>query len=1625
MSLCYSFYLRKVKKMKRKLISVGVCVMLTVTSTVTGVCADTAHADVSAADTSESVLAETAAGTEASTAIDLTQTDTSKWKNGTDSNRNYIAGSDDAEVTAEVPGGGWLLFDWKMENSDWKSNFVFSDSKTGEKLKSIAGNNSSTNKWATEAVRFDEAASVSWKNEVREGQTSNSEAWLSNVRFVSSQTVVNGNISGNGAISINGRAEGSSVSAMVDPGSTVTLTAKETGSDIFKEWQDDAGKTLSTSLEYKVNVYDEELNVRAIFASVFNGEGTLEKPYEITAQSDLEKLGELCKGGNTLTGKYFVLQNDVTVDSSFKGISSKFNGIFDGNGKKISGFNAETRGLFESLESNAEVKNLKVVDAKVTASDEQSGIIAGNSSGKISGCDVTGTLNTADKNAGGIVGYLGGSIDNCTFSGTITSTYKGGYTNAATAGIAGNMGYNTSINACMASGKITGNTENFSDAGGIVGLQTSTSYVTNCVSSMDITGYQNLGGIVGRSNSSKISGCYSKGNITGTTAVGGLIGSNESAVTMTECYSVAAVSASDGIAGGIFGHTAYDGSAKNVVAVNKLISGKTIGRIAGNNDKRTWGSFSKTELTDNYAFSAMAMTKDGESYSPAMSDRGADTINGQDIDADTLKDTSAVAECFSSWDKDTWIIEAGKLPVLKAITSEQSSELPSHISGKGETPVDPEPNPGEDPSDSLTPALKDALLADGETNVDIVAAVNMKEADGNKIVIHKGGNSTYADDVYAGGEGLLGKTVNGVPEEGKDTSEGSFTAEWTGPGYLVFDYIVMSKRGSDRFMISVDGADETDFAKGGITLYSGWERGVYHVDGATDQKHTAKLSYYRSKWGNDDDQFVIFDRVRFVKDNGDYAGINAAITDGATEGGCSVTSNVADLASVAPGTKVTLTANVDENKGWMFRGWKVSADSTDYISNSSTYDVTVYTDDIDIFAEFEKPFDGNGTVESPYLINSYNDLKKLSDDVNSGIKYEGRSFKQTADIDMLGKQWVPIGITVSKPGQSIEAMTFGGNYDGDGKTISNMMAVSEIEAGLFGNTMAGTTLKNINIVDSQIMATVTDESVTNKSYVGFIAACSQSNILNCTVKNSKASGIVNVAGIAGNSSYMGQGEAVIENCGIENTTILATGVWDNAYAAGIAGACSSTAIKNCYFTGKATGYGRYVAGITGKSFSDITGCYVKADITSYRSEKSNIDANAVAGIVATAPGGTVSDCYVIGNVTGGRLNVGGIVGKQSGDTKVINCYVVGNIKAGDSSAGGISGSAAKESEEATDSACVKNSLYIGQTVTADAETTAVARIVGSNSAKKPAELAGNYAFVDVKLASAGKDVEVTNKGADQLNGADITKAQINAAPTAAVFADWSRDVWNIEAGKLPTLKNIEKSVQTGEIPAYAKESSSGGGGGSSSGGSSSGGNSGTTTPTKPDQNPSNGGTTTPAKSFDDVAASSWYNNAVKYVAENGIMNGVSDKLFAPDQKVSRAMFVQILYNMENKPAANGAVTFTDVKQSAWYRDAVAWAASNGIVTGVSSTVFAPEKSVTREQFAAMLYRYASYKGTLKAASGDLSGYADSSAVSSYAAEAMKWAVGNGIITGKTGNKLDPKGGATRAEAAAMIVRYLA
>ena len=183
-------------------------------------------------------------------------------------------------------------------------------------------------------------------------------------------------------------------------------------------------------------------------------------------------------------------------------------------------------------------------------------------------------------------------------------------------------------------------------------------------------------------------------------------------------------------------------------------------------------------------------------------------------------------------------------------------------------------------------------------------------------------------------------------------------------------------------------------------------------------------------------------------------------------------------------------------------------------------------------------------------------------------------------------------------------------------------------------------------------------------------------------------------------------------------------------------------------------------------------------------------------------------------------------------------------------------------------------------------------------------------------------------------------------------------------------------------------------------------------------------TETTELNFTDVKESDWFFKGVEYVVDKGIMSGISENEFAPSGKLTRAMLVQMLYNMESRPACDAENAFMDVPVGQWYTDAVIWANDAKIVSGMGEGLFAPNMEITREQMVVMLYNYAKYKGYDVTASADLSAFADTASVSTWAQPAMQWAVAEGYISGMGDNQLAPQGTATRAEIASVIMRFM-
>ncbi|MBE6927317.1 MAG: hypothetical protein E7467_02305 [Ruminococcaceae bacterium] len=180
--------------------------------------------------------------------------------------------------------------------------------------------------------------------------------------------------------------------------------------------------------------------------------------------------------------------------------------------------------------------------------------------------------------------------------------------------------------------------------------------------------------------------------------------------------------------------------------------------------------------------------------------------------------------------------------------------------------------------------------------------------------------------------------------------------------------------------------------------------------------------------------------------------------------------------------------------------------------------------------------------------------------------------------------------------------------------------------------------------------------------------------------------------------------------------------------------------------------------------------------------------------------------------------------------------------------------------------------------------------------------------------------------------------------------------------------------------------------------------------------------TPPTSPFADVISSEWYFDAVCFAVHHGLMNGMGENRLIPNGNMTRAMLVTVLWRYVGSPD-EGELTFTDVPSNEWYAEAVAWAAHNGIVGGVGNNKFDPNGNITREQIAAILYRYAGSNGIDTTKRADLSAFPDANRVSAYANDAIGWAVAEGLINGSDG-KLQPLGNATRAQVAAILMRFI-
>ena len=485
-------------------------------------------------------------------------------------------------------------------------------------------------------------------------------------------------------------------------------------------------------------------------------------------------------------------------------------------------------------------------------------------------------------------------------------------------------------------------------------------------------------------------------------------------------------------------------------------------------------------------------------------------------------------------------------------------------------------------------------------------------------------------------------------------------------------------------------------------------------------------------------------------------------------------------------------------------------------------------------------------------------------------------------------------------------------------------------------------------------------------------------------------------------------------------------VSDGAYV-GLFGV-NEGAIRNVNVTGSVTAAGEnaVAGGIVGSNSGTVANCRSAVTVSA-----------AVAGGIAGVNSSAVSDCLQTASVTGTAV-AGGIVGRN-------NYAVIGSLSAG-TVTGPVSGGIAGENADLV-TACIHSGA--AQYGLAGANTGSV---MNSYSISAPQLAAGAgtvtdcYGSDEADLAAKAESIGVFTKVENgypvlpwqakytvgfAVNGKTIPAQTVGEYLRAAVPADTERvNGWYQDSG-YTTAFDFAAPV-TRSLTVYGRLASSGGITGGGGGGSIGGGTAGGTTGTKPGTTtgetaaPCDGGETCPAHAYSDLTPAAWYHDGVHYCLEKGLMNGVGNGRFDPDGTVTRGQLVAILWRQAGSPAPGAAdKSFSDVTDGAYYADAVRWAAAKGIVSGYDDGRFGPEDPVTREQLAALLYRYAQDNG-MDVTQGGMAvrEYSDYESISDYARPAMQWAVNAQIMKGTSSDTLSPAGTATRAQAASLMQRFL-
>ena len=703
--------------------------------------------------------------------------------------------------------------------------------------------------------------------------------------------------------------------------------------------------------------------------------------------------------------------------------------------------------------------------------------------------------------------------------------------------------------------------------------------------------------------------------------------------------------------------------------------------------------------------------------------------------------------------------------------------------------------------------------------------------------------------------------------------------------------------------------------------------------------------------------------------------------------------------------------------------------------------------------------EADGSESNPYVIANIDQLKAFADAVNNGNSYAGKYVVLGANLDLAEIAiWAPIGN--SDHGKT---NAFAGTFDGKGYTVSHVNcgkagAAASYEAIGFFGVVSGT-VKNLNVQIDKFYNTYSGNNIAMGGLVGILESKAVIDHCSVTGPDFALSDEGNAAKVVGGLVGHMKSNSLVANSWSDiyisagslalNTQISVGGICgQQAQNSLIANSASFGSVVSTVMTGKLR-----VGGLVGQTSGAIYNCYTssttKATLMGTDFKADDAAATTAIGhlIGSSTAGAALYDCYydknadqfsnsdMAGDPSEGKIERRQATGWENGsnvktDESFIEAKTASEL-ASDAFAAVLNGNTKNSIKTAASDYFKSKNLLTD--IVSNWEDKADD---GFLSWKRTGDrvLFGDTAVVtvdvtDVALLEQQSVAYGTAKNALKLP--KTVEVTLSNGKTATLSVKWACDTYNGNkaggytftgtltlTGGIQNTKDLKAyvvvKVQAQQGGSIGGGGSGGGGGGGSSGGGSSSGGSGNTG--------NNGGSS--STPFLDIRTH-WAKSAIESAVAKGLFAGTSPTTFHPDQAMNRAMLVTVLYRMEKEPAAEGrGKSFADVSAGAYYAKAVAWASDKGIVAGYSETQFGPEDTITREQLAVILNRYATYKGYNTSKTADLAAFQDADQISEWARVPVQWANVMKLLNGRTSTTLVPKGSATRAEVAKILVTFL-